>query len=107
MFMKAVRGITTDEEFFPSSSAVLAVSTATKLLGLAEGESGRAKLPGFAATLSRFLHSCLPESVASWKVRRKKMWTRFHQLQISVEFKAAWKDFLLKSIGTTVNPTFY
>lgn len=108
MFLEIVEGVTTDEDFkIPSPAAIHAVSTAAKLLQWANDESNRASLVEFVTTLSDSIHSCLPRSTGSWKVRREKMWGSFHRLQNSSEFRAAWSDFLLKSIGANADPTFF
>ena len=60
----------------------------------------------FSKKLGKFLKGCLPQSTASLKTQREKMWRNFHSLRVSESFKKLWHEFL-KSAGLEVNPLFY
>ena len=60
----------------------------------------------FEAEIVRLLSSCLEQQHSNPRVTREKMWSAYHTLRVSHEYKAAWSFFLAQS-GSSVLPLFH
>ena len=59
----------------------------------------------FETEVVKLLSRCLEEQHSKPRVRREKMWSTYHMLRVSEEYKSAWNSFLAQS-GCSVLPLF-
>lgn len=98
----AVIAVTTEEEFkIPSLQAQAAVCCATRVLVWLEDLGNATKFQEFSETLVAKLKKCFKAS-GSFKRKKECMWSSFHQLAITTEYKQEWKEFFRMSFH--VNP---
>ena len=104
LLQKAVESVLADESFkLPSPIAADALSTAQKLA--ASFGTNQQLISKFAEKLVRTLMPTFESKASSCKVRREKMWRKYHSIRTS-EYKALWEQ-LQKTINSVASPTFY
>ena len=95
LLQKAVESVLADESFkLPSPLAADALSTAQKLA--ASFGTNQQLISKFAEKLVSTLMPTFKSKASSCKVRREKMWRKYHSIRTS-EYKALWEQFLQKN----------
>ena len=106
LLQKAVESVLADESFkLPSPIAADALSTAQKLA--ASFGTNQQLISKFAEKLVSTLMPTFESKASSCKVRREKMWRKYHSIRTTSEYKALWEQFLQKTINSVASPTFY
>lgn len=107
LLAKGVQALLKDESFtLNTAPAMAAREIAEQLRTWIPGHQD--KVSQFEAKLVDSLSTCMHSNAKSHKVRREKMWTRYHTLRTSTTYHTEWQTFLTSSASvSTVSPMFY
>ena len=107
LLAKGVQALLKDESFaLKTEPAMAARKIAEHLCDWIPGHQD--EVSQFEAKLVDSLSTCMQSRAKSQKVRREKMWTRYHTLRTSTTYHTEWQVFLTSRASiSAVSPMFY
>lgn len=90
-----------------SARATSALEAASKLLEWCKGDENRRELVVFSEWLVSSFRRCLSSNHRSFVLWAEKMWTMFHDLRTSKEFRDVWDSLVVKAIKQKATATVF
>ena len=107
LLMDAVKHVMSSEDFaVDAPQAKAAIKVATDLAKWTSCQRNYPTVKDFSKYLVASLSTCLDKKKLKFKTRRGRMWTNFHTLRISEDFRGRWAQFLGKCTSEAP-PAFY
>ena len=104
----AVSSVISEECFqIPSPLAKDALGTAVSVHSFISKLENRSKLEKYSSILCDKFSRCLNARYKRTSYQRERMWSKYHQLRISDEYRMFWEKFVSESAGKVAHPIFY
>ncbi|SMN01561.1 hypothetical protein SPONN_2632 [uncultured Candidatus Thioglobus sp.] len=110
LLLEALRTLLCDDGFsITSPPAVAALKTATNMLSWCSDPANHLVFAEFSTTLKTKLDAAFHgASRCKFQTKKERMWSNFHTIRCSDEFRRLWNTFLLQSLKSEVSsPIFY